>query len=657
MKASIGVEYLRGITEALRIPSTESFRADINGLRALAVISVIAFHFDLFGARSGYVGVDVFFVISGFLIGGQISAAIARGQFSIVAFFASRIRRIVPALLLVCFSVYLWGWLFQLPHDYKLLGRNILSAVFFVSNIAFSRQLGYFDLGALYKPLLHTWSLSVEAQFYFVLPFFLLLVFKLPKRLRLPATFTVGLMSFAASLYLGSKAPDAVFYSFIARGWEFIIGCLVAWFTRSDVGVVKLPAWFGTALLFAAWAALVATCILLPKGIAWPGLWTLAPTLLVACILLIGTGRTAGWLVRSRPVQHVGTISYSLYLWHWPILVFWTLTNGETVATTGIASWVLLGATWLLAWLSWRFVEQPFRRNRVIWTTPRLYKGYAAMLTVCLIASGLIWKYKGVPERLPPYLKGAIMAADEVNDCRGPLNAENKQASAFACVLGNTRVIPPTFVLWGDSHVFQFIDTLRSELEGKPLSGFAFHHPGCEPRRPNPSKNDLCDVRNIEVLHLLEQTPSIRTVVIAIRQNDRQRVERAIEETRRLLDKGYQVIFLGPLPEAKRAVAQEWATMQLRLRKPVLEITISRDAESRVESFNKRLIHWRNATSTIRAVQTGRLVTIELTDAFCDKTQCWFVHDGVGLFRDADHLTYAGARRVTPLLLRALEGG
>src|SRR6476661_2925537 len=160
--------------------SDDSFRPDVNALRALAVLAVIAFHFGLPGAASGYIGVDVFFVISGFLIGGQIMSRLEQGRFSLVSFFSSRIRRIVPALAVLSVVVVAWGWLFQLPDDYTALTRSATSAIEFVSNRHFERQLGYFDLGAAYKPLLHTWSLSVEAQFYIALPFFLMLAWKLP---------------------------------------------------------------------------------------------------------------------------------------------------------------------------------------------------------------------------------------------------------------------------------------------------------------------------------------------------------------------------------------------------------------------------------------------------------------------------------------------
>ena len=205
-----------------------SFRPDINALRALAVLAVIAFHFGLPGAGSGYLGVDVFFVISGYLIGGQVMSRLDRGSFSVKHFFAGRIRRIVPALAVTCLLVLAWGWFFQLPDDYKALARSATNSVQFLSNRYFARQVGYFDLGAAYKPLLHTWSLAVEAQFYLFLPFVLMGLWKLPARWRVPLLAALALLSFGGALKWASEEPARVFYSFGARAWEFLVGCLAA---------------------------------------------------------------------------------------------------------------------------------------------------------------------------------------------------------------------------------------------------------------------------------------------------------------------------------------------------------------------------------------------------------------------------------------------
>jgi peptidoglycan/LPS O-acetylase OafA/YrhL len=633
-----------------------SFRPDINALRALAVMSVIFYHFDMLGASSGYIGVDVFFVISGFLIGGQVSTQIAAGQFRLSAFMVSRIRRILPALVVVCIAVYLWGWLYMLPGDYRLLVRNVLSVVSFVSNISFASQQGYFDLGAQYKPLLHTWSLSVEAQFYLLLPFFLMVAFRLPTRLRLLATAALTATSLATAIVMGSRSPDTVFFAFTARAWEFLAGCLVAWFTQGTPGRLAILGVARKGLVTVAWVALIASCFLLPKGVVWPGLWTLVPVLLVASIIVLGSGQAAGPLVCNRVVQHVGTISYSLYLWHWPLIVCWKLMNSEPVTTSGITLWVLLAATWGLALLSWRFVESPFRSNRVFWNARKLYGAYAVTFTAFTATGVAIWTHDGVPSRLPTYLNGAITAAH----FEPPLNKRCWDLpralpnSSWACDFG----VPsdkPGIAIWGDSHSLQFLEVLRGALDKSPVSGYLFHRPGCEPAFPDQPRGDICDAHNEEVLQRIDNTPSIKTVIIAIRQNELIRVDRAWKAAERLLEKDYKVIFLGPLPEAKRAVAQEWATTQLFGRTPVMEMTLARDVTTRVQSFNERLIHWRTTASSMKTRYPGKLVTLDLTDTFCDASQCWFVRDGVGLFWDADHLTLAGAGLVLPALLKAME--
>lgn len=637
-------------------PVNDSFRPDINALRALAVLSVIFYHFDILGAASGYVGVDVFFVISGFLIGGQVSAQVRAGQFRLSAFMVSRIRRILPALVVVCVAVYLWGWLYMLPGDYRQLVRTVLSVVSFVSNITFASQLGYFDLGAQYKPLLHTWSLSVEAQFYLLLPFFLMVAFRLPTRLRLLATVMLTAASLAAALVMGSRSPDTVFFAFTARAWEFLAGCLVAWFTQGSSGRLVILGAARKGLVAATWVALIAACFLLPKGVVWPGLWTLVPVLLVASIILLGSGQASGPLVCNRVIQHVGTISYSLYLWHWPLIVCWKLMTNEPVTTSGVTLWVLLAATWGLALLSWRFVESPFRSNREFWSARKLYGTYAATFMAFTVAGVVIWTQDGVPSRLPAYLNGAITASH----FEPPFNKRCWDLpravpnSFFACDFGASSD-KPSVVIWGDSHSLHFLEVMRKALDEGPVAGYLFHRPGCEPAFRDQPRGDICDIHNEEVLQRIETTPSLKTVIIAIRQNDPARVDRAWKAAERLLEKKYQVIFLGPLPEAKRAVAQEWTTTQLLRRTPVMDMTLARDTPTRVESFNHRLNHWRATASSMKARYPDKLVALDLTDTFCDANQCWFVRNGVGLFWDADHLTLAGAGLVLPAILRAME--
>jgi peptidoglycan/LPS O-acetylase OafA/YrhL len=438
------------------VAADASFRPDINALRALAVLAVIAFHFGMPGAAAGYLGVDVFFVISGFLIGGQIQLRIAADRFCIRGFFAGRIRRIVPALAFLCFAVLAWGWWFQLPTDFKTLARSVQSSAFFASNISFARQLGYFDLGAMYKPLLHTWSLAVEAQFYLLLPFFMLGLRRLGPQLRAWAVAIAALASFGAALYLGRDGSPAVFFSFWARAWEFLAGCAAAWFCGEHALWPRLSTGARAALRCAAWAALIAACFLLPAGVAWPGPWTVVPVLLTAAIIVLGIGQRFGRVIASAPVQHLGTISYSLYLWHWPLLVCWRLVAAEDPAQTQLV-WPMLAATWLLGWASWRFVEQPMRRRPARHADRRAFQGYAGVLAGLVVFATVVSATDGLPQRLPGYLQGAHLASlhkQKLERC-WQLPGAPAGEDPHACELGSVKAAAPSVAVWGDSHALR----------------------------------------------------------------------------------------------------------------------------------------------------------------------------------------------------------
>jgi peptidoglycan/LPS O-acetylase OafA/YrhL len=632
-----------------------SFRPDINALRALAVLAVIAFHFGVPGAAAGYLGVDIFFVISGFLIGGQIQSRIAAGRFSLGGFFAGRIRRIVPALAFLCFAVLAWGWWFQLPGDYKNLARSVQSSAFFTSNVSFARQLGYFDLGAAYKPLLHTWSLAVEAQFYLLLPFFLLGLRRVRAGARAFLVLAVALASFGAALYLGREGSPAVFFSFWARAWEFLAGCAAAWFTVDKAPWPRLPPRARAALRGTAWTALIAACFLLPAGVAWPGPWTAVPVLLTAALIVLGIGQRFGPAIDNAPVQHLGTISYSLYLWHWPLLVCWRLVAMEDAAQ-GPAIWALLAATWLLGWASWRFVEQPMRRRPALHPDRRAFQGYAAVLAGLVVFGAVVSRTDGLPQRLPAYLQGAHVAAlhdQKLDGCRQLPGAPARE-DPYACELGPVKAVAPTFAVWGDSHALRYMDALRRSLDGTARSGLLFHRPGCEPAPAGRSGHAACDVHNREVARVIAANPSVRTIVIAIRHKDPPRVDHAWDAAQELLAAGYRVVFLGPLPEAGRALAQDWAAAQMRGRRAIDEVTIAREQPTQVESFDARRQHWHERAEPLAAKYPGRLVALDLSELFCDPKRCWLVRGGVGLLRDTDHLTDAGVELVLPRLAREI---
>jgi hypothetical protein len=376
----------------------------------------------------------------------------------------------------------------------------------------------------------------------------------------------------------------------------------------------------------------------------------LAPALLAAAVIVLGTGHASGRLAENVAIQHIGTISYSLYLWHWPLVVCWRLTFGDD-PTQSYEVLILLAATWLAAWLSWRFVEQPFR-TRVAWRPNRsMYAAYGTLIAAFAAVTVPITRTDGMPRRLPDYLEGARTAAaqnEKLEQC-WDLPGASPRLPRYACDVGAPREMRPTFAVWGDSHALQYMGALRRAVGPLGISGFLFHWPGCEPAFPDQARGDACDAHNAQVLHLIESTPSISTVVIAIRQNDTGRVDRSMRTAERLLEKNYRVVFVGPLPEARSAVAQEWARAELLRREAIPEMTIARTAQTRVASFDERLAYWQRGVTALAARHPGKLATLDLSDLFCDAGRCWLVRDGVANLRDA-----FGARQVVPRIASAL---
>jgi peptidoglycan/LPS O-acetylase OafA/YrhL len=340
-----------------------AYRPDIDGLRALAVLSVVVFHAFPEWLKGGFIGVDVFFIISGFLISTIIFTNLERGTFSFAEFYARRIRRIFPALVLVLASTYVLGWFALLADEYRQLGKHIAGGAGFISNLVLWGEAGYFDSSAETKPLLHLWSLGIEEQFYIVWP--LLLWFAWKRKLKLFAVaVAVALVSFGLNLAGMHKDSVATFYSPLTRFWELSCGALLAW-----VSLYKKDAWRprnGAALSNVLSAlGLLLLCygmVRMNKYLSFPGKWALVPVL--GAMLVIAAGPRA-WLNRAvlsnRAAVWVGLISFPLYLWHWPLLSFARIVEGATPSAGIRAAAVLLAV--VLAWLTFRLVETPLRHG------------------------------------------------------------------------------------------------------------------------------------------------------------------------------------------------------------------------------------------------------------------------------------------------------
>lgn len=340
------------------------YRREIDGLRALAVLPVILFHAGFETFSGGFVGVDVFFVISGYLITTIILAELEQGKFSIVNFYERRARRILPALFLVMLVCIPFAWFWLLPSDMKDFSQSLVAVSVFASNILFWRERGYFDTAAELKPLLHTWSLAVEEQYYVLFPLFLMLFWKLGKRWILVTLGLVFLASLTVAQWGAYAKPAAAFYLLPTRGWELLIGAFAAFYlstaNRREFGksLSEAAGWLGVALILYAVFAY-------SKATPFPGFYALVPTIGTVLIILFATQQTTvGKFVGNKVFVGVGLISYSAYLWHQPLFAF---ARHRSLPEPSHATFLLLSVlSLLLAYVSWKYVERIFRNKETI---------------------------------------------------------------------------------------------------------------------------------------------------------------------------------------------------------------------------------------------------------------------------------------------------
>ncbi len=343
--------------------SHPKYRPDIDGLRAVAVLSVVAFHAFPAWMKGGFIGVDVFFVISGFLISTIIFENLDKGTFSFAEFYARRIKRIFPALLLVLSFCLIFGWFSLLPDELNQLGKHVIAGAGFVSNLVLWSESGYFDNSAETKPLLHLWSLGIEEQFYIVWPFLLWAAWK--RRLNLLAVIlSLLILSFVLNVWLIHTDPVATYYSPLTRFWELLCGSLLAFysFRRSKNIFQSSQSSFvsSNALSFIGVAILVAGYVLINKELAFPGYWALLPVLGAVIIMLAGPNAFLNKKILSNKIfVWFGLISFPLYLWHWPLLSFARILYADTPPFKYRILAVLLSV--ILAWLTMKFVERPLR--------------------------------------------------------------------------------------------------------------------------------------------------------------------------------------------------------------------------------------------------------------------------------------------------------
>ncbi|MCW3847947.1 acyltransferase [Sphingomonas sp. LB-2] len=623
------------------------FRADINGLRAIAVLAVLAFHFGVPPFRSGFTGVDVFFVISGYLMTGIILGRLGRHNFSVPGFYLDRARRIVPALLVLVTAVLALGWFILLPDEYIILSKHAGSAVTFASNLLFWKESGYFDPGVDQKWLLHSWSLSVEWQFYLLYPLLLLAIAKLaPAAWLRPILALAALASFGVMVALSLTTPDAGFYLLPPRAWEMLAGGLV--FT--------LPPLAGPARRIAQLAGLA---MILASALAfapsdWPNAWTLLPVLGTALVILAGAtdSRITGNAVMAR----IGLDSYSIYLWHWPLVVL-LHRSGHF----GDWRWTLaaLAASFLLGHLSWRFVERiarpatakPHIHTSPIASTLRAHAGFVLPVLALAVVSAGIWKARGVPQRFSPEVQAA--AADATP---APLPGAARCYADIGgmpdddCTFG-TAGAPVTAIVLGDSQADAALPGIVAALPAGTAVRFSAYS-ACPPvlgARPTATAS-RCGAfldRTLAPLAAPRATPLILigrwtyyAEADALRFPGGTPYRDALYRSMCRLAQAGPTYAMLPLPEFPWWVSRELAHRLIA------------DPHAPDIAYPVAEYRTRNAAQIEVLRRAGRdcgLVLLDPEPVLCPEDQCMGSRDRRALFRDEQHVSGFGARTLAPL--------
>jgi peptidoglycan/LPS O-acetylase OafA/YrhL len=453
------------------------YRRDVDGLRAIAVLPVLLFHSGVSTFSGGYTGVDIFFVISGFVITGKLVDEIETGCYSVAAFYVRRIRRIIPALTATIVFSYIFALFLFLQNTMLDFSSSVTWMALFSSNVYFWKNAGYFDTTAFNRPLLHTWSLSVEEQFYIVIPIALLIAYRIYRRWVGPLFTLAALASLALSIFLTDKGPTANFYLLPTRAWELLLGSIIVlahlrpasnWIVREVLAAMGLA-----LIVFAATTYTDAT--------PFPGLAAVVPTLGAAIIIVqSGGGQTTlvGNVLSWRLLVGIGLISYSLYLVHWPIIVFLRYALLRDLVGWEIGAVVVLSL--VLAYLSWRFIETPFRRPSRAWPRATLFTVTASVLGTLAVVGFLGTSTNGFQARFPSFRPAQTGQAGADVWLSGRCFLMNQEAwGDHLCV--RTSGAPKNALLWGDSFAAHYLPGLIKNQGRLSHNIVQYTFAGCPP--------------------------------------------------------------------------------------------------------------------------------------------------------------------------------
>ncbi|MFC4701974.1 acyltransferase family protein [Glaciecola siphonariae] len=611
------------------------YRPDIDGLRTIAVLSVLLFHFGSTTLSGGFVGVDVFFVISGYLITSILLHDFHNDTFSFVTFYDKRIRRLFPALFAMLGASFFTAYFLFMPDEFKEFAESAAATALYVSNFYFWLKSDYFAGPSELKPLLHTWSLAIEEQFYLIFPVFLLFCFKQIKAFILPILLVVTLVSFIAGMATLENHASSAFFLSPLRFWELLAGAILGYLHFQKY---TLPDKYCNIVSLLGLSLIIFAALTFSKASHFPGLLALMPVIGAVCIIAARSSTSlVSKLLSTRLFVFTGKISYSLYLWHWPVVVFygyWLIRPFELFDQL-LMMFVTLG----LSLFSYYVFESPFRKLSHKFSFVKSL-AVTTVLSACFIAlGGFVSLNNGLPERFKPsalVVEQYAAKKDEINPCFLKTNAAFSNWQANKCVFG-TATGENTHALWGDSHANHLLPGISARQTELQAGLYAYASAGCPPTLFGTIKSrPRCVENNHAFIAFLEGT-SVKHIYLAASwfyaMNDGGMLIEQMQQTVDvLLEKGFTVSIINQLP--------------------IYSISSPEYLLSRLE--NAKALDNAYYLKPARGLETANLIqrkfssaqVINLHKAFCtDKGECAIYDSQHLMVSDHAHLSEAGSLR------------
>ena len=620
------------------------YRREIDGLRALAILPILLFHAGFKTFSGGFVGVDVFFVISGYLITTIIVRERQENSFSLLAFYERRARRILPALFLMMAVCMLSAWVCLLPNDMLHFSKSVKAVALFFSNHLFYKESGYFDTDSELKPLLHTWSLAIEEQYYLLFPPLILAVWRLGKRWILGVLAAIAFLSFSLAVWGSYYKPAAAFFVLPARAWEFLLGGFLAFYILEFKNV-------NVSTTIKQMASLLGLLLILysvfsfEKNTPFPGIYALAPTAGAALIIVFAAPNTfVGAILSSSLFVGIGLISYSTYLWHQPLFVFTRYASPNPVSTIGFSVLCLISLA--IGYVSWRFVERPFR-SKILGNRKTVFIFSVGLSLAFVIFGYLSQASKGFESRFDKSLSGDVGHLEfheyidkKYYDCEPKLIASQalKWEGFLRCK--QSKMGSPQLVLLGDSHAEHLFIGLA---EARPELNIAFYILDGVPFVANPQYSSIFN----ELINNGLNQQIILTMYYLDRQNQGDYVlyDEFAKTIKVLQAAKKRMILIGDVP--RYSIDASACVYRNALNKAPASCVISKD-----DANSQRNLY----ASSLRSLSHDFSIPyIDVYAPLCGPDSCSMINDTSILYRDKNHLNIMGSRLIGSYLAQVLS--